>query len=222
LPDSSPYILECDRTAIESYNHNATTEGFHIATELLPEPFLGDIAAPLVILLLNPGVSSEDFAWQGIQANRSLILDGIQGRRGIHFHIEHEASSPGARWWHRVSRHLCDHFGREVVARRLMAVQYFPYHSKRFGHARLKIPSQKYGFSLVSAAVQRGALIVCVRGRWLWQEAVPELKTYPRFSELKNPRNASLSPGNSARFDEMLDVIGRSPLREQELQTTER
>jgi len=165
----------------------------------------------LVVLLLNPGVSSEDAAWQSIQGNRSLIRDGIQGRRRIHFHIEHEASSPGARWWHRVSRHLVNSLDRAVVARRLLAVQYFPYHSQRFGHARLRIPSQQYGFDLVSAAVQRGALIVCVRGRQLWQEAVPELKTYQRFTVLKNPRNASLSPGNSTRFGEMLDVLGKAP-----------
>ena len=55
--------------------------------------------------------------------------------------------------------------------------------------------------------MKRGAYIVGVRGRKLWTEAVPSLADYGRITYLKNPRNASLTPGNLTAYNEILQHL---------------
>ncbi len=90
--------------------------------------------------------------------------------------------------------------GRARVAKRLICVEFFPYHSKRFGHADLRLPSQQYTFQLVRLAIARSALIILSRGKRLWLGAVPELISYRCLAELRSFRSASLSPKNLGRW----------------------
>ncbi len=206
LKDEAPYVLREDGAAIEAYNKKANAD-YYIHAELVPEPFFGNIGAPLVVLLLNPGFGEDDRSYHANPVFRARLFSAMRSTQGPHFHLVEGAEGPGAKWWLRVAGRLMSDLGREFVAANLLAVQFFPYKSSRFAHGHVRVPSQAYGFTLVEKAMKRGAYIVGVRGRKLWTEAVPSLADYGRITYLKNPRNASLTPGNLTVYNEILQHL---------------
>ena len=81
------------------------------------------------------------------------------------------------------------------MAKRLVVVEWFPYKSTRY-KAGCLVRSQAYGFFLVSAAIQRGALIVISRRVAQWEQSVPELRLYRRTLTLSSPQYIGLTPNN--------------------------
>jgi hypothetical protein len=84
----------------------------------------------------------------------------------------------------------------EVVARGVLCVEYFPYHSVRFAHSSVRVPSQEYGFWLVREALQRRAVVIVMRARRLWEQAIPVLRDYGKLFGLNSPQNVSITPRN--------------------------
>src|SRR5690348_8054992 len=72
LPRSAPYVLATDVDPIARFNATARAP-FRIELGLMPEPFVGRVDAPIVLLTLNPGVSADDFALHGDEAFRSRV-----------------------------------------------------------------------------------------------------------------------------------------------------
>jgi len=64
------------------------------------------------------------------------------------------------------------------------------------GGANISIPSQAYSFYLVQQAMKRNALIIQMRSRRVWQNAIPELSDYRHYYVLKNPQNPVVSENN--------------------------
>jgi hypothetical protein len=60
LPPVAPFVLAEDRPTLDIFNRRARPD-LRVETSLLPEPFVGRIDAPIVLLLLNPGLSDGDF-----------------------------------------------------------------------------------------------------------------------------------------------------------------
>ncbi|WP_303956391.1 hypothetical protein, partial [Desulfovibrio piger] len=58
------------------------------------------------------------------------------------------------------------------------------------------LPSFDFTQRILLAAMNRRALVVQLRSKKIWEEAVPGLATYPRRIECRNPRRPTLSPGN--------------------------
>ena len=208
LPNSDPYVLPDDRPFVETFNRSAT-ENTYIHTELLPEPFLGRLAAPVVVLLLNPGFSEDDNKFHAQPEFCSRLRKAIRAENefSTHFHLDRAAGGPGCDWWLRSAGPLIQEVGRECVADNLLAIEYFPYHSRKFGHAHRRLPSQEFSFSLVRSAIAREAEIICVRGANVWFGAVPELASYSRLSQVHNPRSASLSAKNLASFSSVVAAL---------------
>ena len=82
LPSRAPYVLPEDRSAVERFNRTAAAP-VRLETSLLPEPYVGRVDAPVVLLTLNPGVSPGDFALhtdsafqQRVPPNVALHLTG--------------------------------------------------------------------------------------------------------------------------------------------------
>jgi len=199
LPDQKPYVLACDLPLVTAFNATMAT-GNHksreIRTELLPGPFEGNLNAPVVVLLQNPGFSEEDERFHNQEPYRTTIRQTLAGKAQHHFHASGGYDSPGHKWWARVTKALRTQAGNEAVARNLLAIEFMPYHSRNWAHSSLRLPSQQFGFSLVAAAMSRHALIVCVRGYDHWIGAVPNLYAYDALLKVKNPRCAHLSSKN--------------------------
>jgi hypothetical protein len=197
LSDSSPFVLPSDENAILSANTTASDDAL-IHLELLPEPFLGDRNAPVVLLNLNPGYSPDD-----IHQHEHSYFSDVLRKNLLHAPLDYpfylldpKIGGPGFWWWQRKLRRPIEDCGNQTVARSMLCVEYFPYHSRRFHHHGLIVPSQHYSFSLVRSAMARNAVIVLMRSKKLWYNAVPELVKYDNCYELKNVQNPTISPGN--------------------------
>jgi hypothetical protein len=86
----------------------------------------------------------------------------------------------------------------------LSDIEYFPYHSVSW-RSPPHLPSQDYGFGLVQRAINRGAVIVVMRGWERWRAAVPGLNGYPLGYRKPNPRQAVVSRRNLG--DEPFDAL---------------
>jgi hypothetical protein len=192
-----PYLLEQDRSEVERFNQGAA-RSVRIETSLLPEPYVGRIDAPVVLLTLNPGVSTDDFALHRNPQFRERVLQCHRQEPMAYpnYYLDPDVSGPGARWLHRIARPLVSVFGARAVAHSLALVEFFPYHSERFAHRGVRVPSQAYTLSLVQAAIARGTAIFITRGRELWYGAVPELRTCSRVFFTKSAQNIVISPNN--------------------------
>ena len=207
IPGSHPYVLEEDAPYILEFNRRAK-ERERIDTHLLPEPFFGRRDAPVVVLLLNPGLGANDRRHHKNRQFTDLLLSDIHSPTPAnHFHLTDPTEGPGHRWWNRACKELSQDLGPDVVARNLLSVEFSPYHSQAFAHAHLRLPSQQYGFELVRQAIARKAFIVCMRGLRIWTGAVPELGTYKRLLTPKSNRTAALSAGNLPQYEQVREAL---------------
>jgi hypothetical protein len=180
--------------------HNRTRNPDHVLHgELMPEPFVGDPAAPVVLLQLNPRASTNDVELHATKEFQTLIRDSLAHRFGQYpfYLLDPKLDLPGGDYWKEKLRSLIRDCGDVVVARRLAVVEFHGYQSKNFRSlARWPFPSSQYAIELVKRAIARSAVIVCMRGFERWSECVPELSRYDRVVQLKNRRNPCISAGN--------------------------
>jgi hypothetical protein len=169
-----------------------------IHTALLPEPFLGSFDAQVLLLNLNPGYAPENHE---VHRRPSFVRALRRTLRGTgqpypFYYLDPTPDGGGHRWWRSRLKALTTATSEEIVARRVLCVEYFPYHSVRFAHTAVRVPSQEYGFWLVREALQRRAVVIVMRARRLWENAVPELRAYKWLFGLNSPQNVSITPRN--------------------------
>jgi hypothetical protein len=196
LPASAPFVLPIDAEAVERFNAKASRD-HAIHLEIVPEPFLGNPLAPVVLLNLNPGF---------VETDRTVHLDPAFNAAAVanlrHQHPEYPLylldpafSSPGQDWWKRKLRVLIEEVGLHAVASNLFVVEIHGYHSRKYSGG-LRLPSQRYTQELVRAAIAREATMVVMRGRRAWNALIPELFNIPSIAFLRNVQNPTISPGN--------------------------
>lgn len=209
LSVSPPFILAEDATRVEAFNRRAS-ETSRVHVELLPEPFLGDPNAPVVILGLNPSFSTYDLEAHSRPVFACLSRANLRHESGSFpfYLLNPTVESPGRLWWEQRLARLLEVAPREVVAHRILCIEYFPYHSVKFNHHRLELASQQYAFYLVRQAMRREAIVILMRSPRRWYSAVPELETYKQLFKLRNPQSAWISRGNCPNgFDFVLDAL---------------
>lgn len=215
IPQRRPYVLECDLPYIKSFNRTRAKDSTRIHTDLLPEPYFGNLNAAVVVLLLNPGFSAGDELQHQDSKFAAAIRSSYSSPDGTsHIHLGSESNGAGNKWWRRTCKALLEEMPQIELANRLLSVEFSAYHARAFGHAELRLPSQDFSFAVVRRAMSRNALIVCMRGKHLWQGAVPELATYPNRLELKNPRSSALSKGNLEGYESLLAALREGRSRE--------
>ena len=186
LPDQAPYVLPSDSLAVEVFNRGAdSAHRLHVETP--PEPFFGPVDAPIVVLLLNPGVASN--GKYDDERLLATVRDPEEQRR--HFYIGAENF-----WWDKLVRSLARDRPSADVAGAILSVEFFPYRSISFGCGHVRVPSQTFAFALVERAISRNAVIVIVRGERHWLGAVPLLANHGKVVRIRNPQSASLSSAN--------------------------
>jgi len=204
LPSRAPYVLSSDRPFVEAFNKHAD-EAKRLDLDLLPEPFIGNRSAPLVVLGLNPGWSEQNSENYSTPARPHAILANLRDEPEgqVHYALTPEfASTPVGEWWRRCFRWIVL-AGQplEHLARSVLSVEFHGYHSRSFASMPITLPSQWFGFSLVEQAITRGATVVMTRGRREWEVAVPELMSYTRVVGLRNRGPAAISRGNCGNRD---------------------
>ena len=151
LPLNAPFILGDEKRAVDEFNFRVE-EIYSIRPELIPEPYLGDPNAPVVLLNKNPGFDAREIPFHTtdeafISASRANLL---------HQPLEYPfylldptlKGSLGQKWWMKRLKAPVRVAGIQMVAKKLFCVEYFPYHSIRFKSMGIILQSQQYSFPL--------------------------------------------------------------------------
>ena len=199
LPKRFPYVLSADTFAVEKFNQRAGDNHRIHTDNKLPEPYLGDPTAPIVLLNLNPRFDDSDHRYVTDPCARALQLGNLRHAPAAYpfYHLDPRmAGFGGAKWWKPRLRALIDLVGVEVVANRVFCIELFPYSSREYRDMGHLLDSQRYGFHLVEQAIDRRALIVIMRSKTAWCAQIPRLTTYDRLCACSNPRTPYISPGS--------------------------
>jgi hypothetical protein len=189
LPEDSSQISEHNKL----YGHLPTA----VIEGLIPEPFIGNADSAKVILLgLNPGHSDDDAKNHQKPEFREALCKNLCGDYQNYpfypLNPEFITTTGAGRWWDKRTRELQEECGLKLVAERLMVIEWFPYHSKRFA-PKLTCHSQRYSFKLAKDLLGKKPIILRMRARKHWTHAVPALAAVP---SLRNPQCGYLSKGN--------------------------
>jgi hypothetical protein len=211
LPEEEPFVLESDKPNIADFNRAAGTD-YLIHTELMPEPFLGNPQADIVLLNLNPGFNDRD---PSFHHGDPYFIESLRGNL-VHRDQKYpfflldpkNSASPGFGWWSQKLKPWIREFGLAAVASRVLCVEFFPYHSRKYKRMRSILPSQQYSFHLVKEAVKRNAAIIIMRQRKRWLEQIPWLAAYD-YSILNSAQNCTISSNNLQRFDDITTKFSR-------------
>jgi hypothetical protein len=212
LPHIEPFVLKEDRPSIQSFNQSAD-ELHQIHLELLPEPFIGDPNAPVVLLNLNPGYNVRDIRFHQSDEYfiRSLRNNLEQRTQEYPFYPldPRNGASPASRHCLRRLDRLIKECGPLRVAHGVLVVEFFPYHSKKYKRVASVLASQRYSFYLVEQAIHRKAIVVLMRSEKRWRTHVSQLNEYPVL-KIRSWQNPTITKKNLRDgFDEIVGRLGK-------------
>jgi hypothetical protein len=200
LGDASPFVLPSDKPKIDDFNRRyANNARRMLRLDIRPEPFIGNFEAPIVLLFLNPGYTAADQQLHVHPEGQALWrVNVLQESTSYPFYMldPRVAWAPGAYWWRRTLNKLIALADLETVARSVLCVEFFPYHSIGDPGFPGVVPSQHFGFKLVEKAIDRGATILITRSSRAWRDHVPRLNGYHNAYDTRNPQQAIIGPGN--------------------------
>lgn len=220
LPNEAPFVLDSDREDIVQYNQKVKLE-YRINLTTPPDPYIGDVFhAKIVLLQLNPG---SDFSPGFLEPNESLeqsIFSEVRKdnvKNILHeygefpfYHLDPKYRITGGfRYWSQLFSKIIKHeedYAR--IAENICCIEFFPYHSKNFKPLNKTVESQKYSFYLLREAIERGAIILLLRGEREWRGAVKELAT-SRYFKPRSTRNPIISKRNFSQeqFEEIVAAL---------------
>jgi hypothetical protein len=204
------YILEMDRKYINDYNAAQKKEEVKVIVDSIPEPFIGNpMTARLVLLNLNPGHSRDDKKWHSDVAFQEAMFHNLRHEecQKYPFYPLNPAfkESGAGMWWRPLIRELQEETGLDdpTFAKRLMVIEWFPYHSERSALPRkLVCESQMYSIQLAKQILQEErAVVVGMRSRGHWVKAD---QAFEEVRFLINKQRPYITKGNMA-----LDLYGQ-------------
>ncbi|MDO8339467.1 MAG: hypothetical protein Q7T16_02310 [Candidatus Burarchaeum sp.] len=169
-----------------------------------PLPYLGNpYTANVLFLLLNPGYKEGGI---GSGEHYELWKKNILHEDMDYpiYELDPEVRKNGSRshrWFYVRLKQL---FGKEdllknaeKISKKICFVEYFPYHSKKasslWKYGGITLPTQEYGFELVRKAVERGAIIVIMKGKKQWLKKICEYKSRIEYYQTTNAQGSSLT-----------------------------
>ena len=204
-------ILEDERSVIRDFNQIAG-EKYKIQTNIMPAPFMGDVKnSSIMILVLNPGYDKKEEIRGFYSKYHDYWINEIQHKfdTDCPLFCLNEEYCKYSNYWQTVLDPIVKVLGRngkEIVAKNVSKVQFFPYQSSKYKQIPKSIlknngfekylKSQRYNFQLVKNAIQRQALIVIPRAVKKWYDAIPELKDYEYKCFTNSYLNIKLSEKN--------------------------
>lgn len=221
--NSDGNILKADLNIINEFNKlqsslgDSKNEYYRIHEELFPAPFMGDVFnAKIILLMLNPGYEENEASKNYYSKYRDAWIKHITSQpdsRPPLFCFEKEYIKDSDYWYkkliHLTPKHLSDDQKFDIIKHNVAVIQYMPYHSLKFKNIPKKfykkevkyLISQEYNFYIVNKAIERNALILVLRGKKLWEEAIPLLdKKHGHVGYTNSPQNITLTEKNLGEF----------------------
>lgn len=219
--------IHSDKIVIDSYNkdYNIKNDGLYkLHTSMLPSHYTGNILnSSIVLLASNPGYDKKEE--DDFYSNPKFIKETIEH---LSFQRNELLSQDPDRknkssYWHDKLNALIKITNFENVSRNISKIQFNPYHSIKFKNIPKKyfknkdnngyLVSQNYGFKLLNHCIYTGKLIVVLRSKKSWFNAIPNLEKYEKQGnvlEVKNYRQPYLTPNNFINkndFDKILNKL---------------
>ncbi|GBD88122.1 hypothetical protein BMS3Abin03_02056 [bacterium BMS3Abin03] len=213
ITKSGKFILESDISIIEEFNNkNKKNSKVQIKTDLFPEPFVGNINAPIVLLSLNPGFSRADYKFYSTPPAKQIWVNNIQHKQNEYpfFLIDpiFNKSRNGFDWWTERLKDLIYVYGAKKLSQALLCIEFFPYHSEKYKDIGKILDSQKYAFYLVKEAMQRKAIIIITRSKNKWFDQVEGLDSYNNLHFLNSSQSIYITSNNCPTgFKKIIDVL---------------
>ena len=206
LPQSgNNFVLPIDQILVSKHNSRSDEEhSFH--TDLIPEPYIGNVHAPVVALNANPGYDENDQLIHSDPITRMIMLNNLNHNYSDFYYLSNDFNnSAGAMWWRKRLRKLVEATSREIVSKNFFVVESMAYHSEKFKF--IDLPSQKYSCELVKKAIERAAIIIIMRSKNVWFDLIPELANYKNLVFMNSWQSTYFSPGNLPRFEEVIKLL---------------
>lgn len=224
------FLDKGDELIIKEFNKKeGVNEKFKIHTELLPEPFIGNLrSAKVYFFALNPGFvggnDGENY-WHKQEKFKKLIFDNIKGKEKDveypYYYLNEDKEfekSPGHKWAKQKFRWLWSEengIDKKEVSKKFCTIQFHGYHSNMFKELGEILPSQKIMFSFVKEELIKKEPIIVMRSEKLWNkwcEKVKQLEGYPKDKKiiLRNYRNPTISRKNMMNekdFDKIINAL---------------
>jgi hypothetical protein len=196
---NNEYIAECDKYLLNNrYFRNSSEKDYELKLNVTPGPYTGDLLnAKVYLLALNPGYDDNDILFSEKYENE--IINNL-----LHIYDEYPflilnpryRNSAGANWWCSKLECFINNVGLEKTAKKVCNIEYFPYHSRKYKHNEIKLPSQEYSFLFIKRAIIEKKIIIIMRSEKLWYKTIPELENYEKKYVLNSPQNVKVSPNN--------------------------
>jgi hypothetical protein len=197
----NPYVLEIDRECIRRHNELVRDEATKFIIGSIPEPYIGSPKTAKVVLLgKNPGHSDDDKKSYCDRDFQSAMFHNLlhEPQEYPFYPLNPAFSWTGAgKWWRKHTRELqidCGMKYEATLGKRLLVIEWFPYHSERFARPRTVCGSQQYSFDLARQMLEKDLLIIGMRGRREWMEVD---KRFGEIPFLNSPQNVCISRGNT-------------------------
>lgn len=215
LPTTAPYVLPAEHNKIERFNHAYPEPDYRIRLNVLPEPYIGNPQAKVVILSLNPGYDETDPDWHARPDFRSSLVANLRHEPEAYpfYPLNPAYSGSGIhKWWRSKLNDLIRDTSLSTIAHNVLCVEWFPYHSIKYkampkGISGGLLPSQAYAISLVTAAVDRGATLIAMRRYQDWAQQVPGLRAYDKVHHLRSPQSGHLSSNNLINYPGIVKAL---------------
>lgn len=152
IPTTPPYQLEMDKDVIRLFNSEFRNTTHEVETSLYPEPYIGDLKAPVYVLTTNPSVGDNDHIVHSkseyIRYFQENILQTVVNSPFLYLNPEFKGTD-GYTWWAGKIKAMIMDVGIEHLAKNICGVPFFPYHVKQYKQLPQKtykgfLPSQKY------------------------------------------------------------------------------
>jgi hypothetical protein len=205
--DSEEYILEDDKESSERFRKGRCHEDLQLRLELLPQPFIGNPTAPVIFLCANPGYSKEHDAHDfSLQPLRDLLFKCIRREESDFpfYYLHPQVTGNGSTWWRKRARRMVEDLGCTEpeslmkLSQLICVHELLPYHSRKFGHSRIRSVSLDYQKECIKEAIDNGSIIVGMRSKKYWLNEIEMLGSLENISVFwsRNPRSAYVTPRN--------------------------
>lgn len=212
--ESDHMVHPADEQIIKEHNESVDRR-YQFLLHLAPEPWVGNINSPLVVLYANPGATELDLTekpqYKAQEINRFARINLRQEPSLFpHFFFSPELEgTQGQKWYFKTFKGLLERVSPLDISNKLLTCEIAPYHSKNWRQPKQEFPTQSYTKHLVSMAMQRRAVILVHRGSNYWFNQVSGLDKYPLAHRPNSPQSPFISRGNYPKaMDSILEAIG--------------
>lgn len=210
---SESMVHELDKDCVNEHNKKVEAK-YRFLTQLAPEPWIGNQNANILVLLANPGATSDDLSGK-LQKNAELInmlsISNLKGeiREYPHFFFDPQLTgTDGFIWYSKRFRYLIEATSQRNVANKILSCELVPYHSFSWKKPKIMPVTQQYTFELVKQAMKRDAVILIGRGKRDWFDNVPGLEKYLRYFQPVSTQCAYISPKNYGKsFKKIVEAL---------------